>query len=144
DRACDPVIKTIRSLERAIGEVDRLVGGIADPPNELKALAGAVHGAALSLRFAAQDFTTRRYDREAKFNQQIGELYEVEVRLAGHESERHRLRSKNFFYAMLCAQAGVTIASLALAKSRQSAFWFFAGLAGLAAVAIGGYVYLAM
>jgi hypothetical protein len=45
---------------------------------------------------------------------------------------------------MLCAQAGVTIASLALAKSRQSAFWFIAGLAGFIAVAFGAYVYLVM
>jgi hypothetical protein len=144
DRACEPVTTAIRKLERSIVDVDRLVSGVPDPSNELKTLAGAVHGAAQSLRFAAQDFTARRYDREAKFNQQIGELYEVQVRLAGHESERHRIRSRNFFYAMLCAQAGVTIASLALARSRQSAFWFIAGLAGLVAVAIGAYVYLAM
>src|SRR5262249_54179465 len=89
DRACEPVTKAIRRLERSVGEVDRLVSGIPEPSNELKALAGAVRGAAMSLRFAAQDFTARRYDREAKFNQQIGELYEVQVRLAGHESERH-------------------------------------------------------
>jgi hypothetical protein len=144
DQACDPVVNSIRKLERAVGDVDRQIGGLADPPAEIKSLAGAVHGAALSLRFAAQDFTSRRYDREAKYNQQIGELYEVQVRTAGYESERHRIRSKNFFYAMLCAQAGVTIASLALAKSRQSAFWFIAGLAGVVAVAFGAYVYLAM
>jgi hypothetical protein len=144
DHACEPVVKSVRTLEKAIGDVDRLVSGVVDPSNELKALSGAVHGAALSLRFAVQDLTARRYDREAKFNQQIGELYEIQVRMAGQESERHRLRSKNFFYAMLFAQAGVTIAALALAKSRQSAFWFIAGLAGLAAVAIGAYVYLAM
>lgn len=144
DRAAEPAVSAIRKLERSIDTVDQLVAGIADQPNELKALAGAVHGAALSLRFANQDFTARRYDREAKFNQQIGELYEVQVRRAGFDSERHRVRSKNFFYAMLCAQAGVTIASLALAKSRQSAFWFAAGLAGLIAIAFGAYVYLAM
>jgi len=144
DHAADPVVNSIRTLERAIGEIDRQISGLADPPAEIKALAGTVHGAALSLRFAAQDFTSRRYDREAKFNQQIGELYEIQVREAGFESERHRIRSKNFFYAMLCAQAGVTIASLALAKSRQSAFWFIAGLAGFIAVAFGAYVYLVM
>jgi hypothetical protein len=144
DRATDPVVNAIRTLEKAVGEVDRQIAGLADASTEIKGLAGTVHGAALSLRFAAQDFTSRRYDREAKFNQQIGELYELQVREAGFESERHRIRSKNFFYAMLCAQAGVTIASLALAKSRQSAFWFIAGLAGFIAVAFGGYVYLVM
>jgi hypothetical protein len=144
DHAVDPIVNSIRTLERAVGEVDRQISGLADPPPEIKTLAGTVHGAALSLRFAAQDFTSRRYDREAKFNQQIGELYEIQVREAGFESERHRIRSKYFFYAMLCAQAGVTIASLALAKSRQSAFWFIAGLAGFIAVAFGAYVYLVM
>jgi Domain of unknown function (DUF4337) len=143
-RACDPIVKSIQSLERAVGRVHRVLAGAADQSNEHKALAGAVHGAALSLRFGSQDFTARRYDREAHFNQQIGELYEVQVRQAGFESERHRIRSRNFFYAMLCAQAGVTLASFALAKTRQSAFWLIAGLAGLIALGLGAYVYLAM
>ena len=71
----------------------------------------------------------------------------IAIASCGHRrsgSERHRIRSKNFFYAMLCAQAGVTIASLALARSKQSAFWLMAGLAGLLAMGIGAYVYLAM
>jgi hypothetical protein len=143
-RACEPIIRAIQSMERALGRVNRIMSSSTDQSNEHKALSGAVHGAALSLRFGSQEFTARRYDREAKFNQQIGELYEVQVRQAGFESERHRIRSRNFFYAMLCAQAGVTLASLALAKARQSAFWLTAGLAGLIAVALGAYVYLKM
>lgn len=144
EQACDPVVKSIRKLERAIGDVYRITGSPADGPEALRPLANAVHGAALSLRFANQDFTARRYDREARDNQAVGELYEVQVLRAGFDSERHRARSKNFFYAMLCAQAGVTIASLALAKTRQSMFWLVAGLAGFAALALGGYVYLVM
>lgn len=144
EQACDPVVKAIRSLERAIGDVYRITGSPTDGPESLRPLANAIHGAALSLRFANQDFTARRYDREARDNQSVGELYEVQVLRAGFDSERHRARSKNFFYAMLCAQAGVTIASLALAKTRQSMFWLFASVAGFAALALGGYVYLVM
>lgn len=144
EQACDPPVKAIRGLERALGDVYRITGSPTDGPESLRPLAGSIHGAALSLRFAAQDFTARRYDREARDNQQIGELYEVQVLRAGFDSERHRNRSKNFFYAMLCAQAGVTIASLALARTRQSMFWLFAAAAGFAALALGAYVYLVM
>jgi hypothetical protein len=144
DRACEPITESIRTLEQSIYDLDRLIGNVPDLPENVKALAGAIHGAALSLRFSAQDFNARRYSREAQFNQLIGELYEVQVRRAGYESERHRIRSRNFFYAMLCAQAGVTLASFALARTRQSAFWLVAGLAGLLALGLGAYVYLAM
>jgi hypothetical protein len=43
---------------------------------------------------------------------------------------------------MLAAQAGVTVATLALALRRRSVLWSLAATAGLAAVAFAGYVYL--
>src|SRR5207247_5445585 len=106
--------------------------------------AASVKTALASVRAARQDFTSRRYEKEARYNQESAELFELQVRRSGVDSERHRLRSRNFFYAMLCAQAGVTIASLALAKSRKSFFWAIAGAAGVLAIALGGYVYIAM
>src|SRR5205085_12641220 len=98
----------------------------------------------VGLRAARQDFTARRYAQEASYNQESAELYEVLVRRSGVDSDRHRIRSKNFFYAMLAAQAGVTIASLALAKAHRSALWLLAGLAGVTALGFGVFVYLAM
>jgi hypothetical protein len=138
DRACQPVTETANELEKVVGQLRQLdaqargAGG-----QEIKA-------AAASLRAARQDFTARRYAREAKYNQDAAELYELQVRRSGADSDRHRTRSKNFFYAMLCAQAGVTVASLALARSRMSVFWLVAAFAGLLAVGFGAYVYLAM
>lgn len=90
------------------------------------------------------DLQSRRYVAEAKLNQAVSRLYEVRVRKTTAESERHRRRSENFFYAMLVAQVGATGGSLALARHRRSALWLFAGLTGLVSVAFGGYVYLTM
>jgi hypothetical protein len=106
--------------------------------------ADALKEASGGLRLARQDFTVRRYAKEASYNQEASALCEVLVRRNGYESDRHRERSRNFFYAMLCAQAGVTVASLALARSRMSFFWAVAGIAGSMALAFGVYVYLAM
>jgi hypothetical protein len=43
---------------------------------------------------------------------------------------------------MLCAQAGVAIASLALAARQKSVLWAIAGLAGVTALVFSSYVYL--
>jgi hypothetical protein len=96
------------------------------------------------LRAARQSFTVRRYARDATFNRASAEFYELFVRRSGWESDRHRTRSKNFFYAMLAAQGGVTVAALALAKAHKSGLWFLAGMAGLTALGFGVFVYLAM
>jgi hypothetical protein len=45
---------------------------------------------------------------------------------------------------MLLAQAGVTVASLALARAQRSGLWLLAALAGVAALGFSGYVYLAL
>ena len=41
-----------------------------------------------------------------------------------------------FLLAMLVAQAGVTIATLALAVRRKSVFWLLAAFAGIASIAL--------
>ncbi len=95
-------------------------------------------------RAARHAYTARRYRNEAHYNQEAAGLYEVQVRKSDLTSERHRLRSYYFFYCMLCAQAGVTIATLSLAVRRKSVLWSLASLAGMMAVALGFYVHTYM
>jgi hypothetical protein len=95
--------------------------------------------AAARFRYAAA-----RYEREARYNSMTGQLCEVEVHQTSVTSERHRTRSAQFFYGMLAAQAGVTIATLALAVQRRSIFWSFGAAAGIAAIGFSAYVYLLM
>lgn len=92
---------------------------------------------AARLRFAAA-----RYDTEARLNQSIGRLYEVQVRKSNLAAERHHLRSQRFFFGMLAAQMGVIVATFAMAAQKRSFLWGFAAAAGLVAVAFGAYVYL--
>jgi hypothetical protein len=91
---------------------------------------------------ARRDFTARRYEREARDNQTIAGVFEIQVRKSSWDSERHRNRSQHFFLGMLLAQAGVTIATFALALRQRSVLWVLATVAGLAAIAFSAYVYL--
>jgi hypothetical protein len=94
-----------------------------------------------NFRSARKDYTARRNAREADLNQHLAALYELQVEKSSIVSERHRRRSKNFFYGMLCAQAGVAFASFSLAVRHRSTLWSLAGVAGLIAVAFSAYVY---
>jgi hypothetical protein len=128
-----PVIAdAIREAEVAVDRFDREREPVAP---------GAAGRAGQAARFEAE---ARRYLAEARLNQGVSLLYEVRVRRTTAESERHRRRSENFFYAMLVGQVGATGGSLALARKRRSPLWLFAGLTGLAAVVFGGYVYLTL
>jgi hypothetical protein len=89
-------------------------------------------------------YTARRQRRESDYHLKTAGLYEVQVRLNSYTSDRHRTRSKLFFFGMLAAQAGVTVASLSLAVRKRNVLWALAGLAGIAAVTFSGYVYLYM
>jgi hypothetical protein len=98
----------------------------------------------LSYKAARHSFTARRYEDDARSNQDAAYLYEVKAYLSSARSDRHLIRSRNFMYAMLVAQAGVTIATLALAVRQKSLMWGVATAAGLIAISIGVYVYLGM
>lgn len=98
--------------------------------------------AAAASQAAGFELEQRRYRIEANLNQGVSFLYEARVKVSSAESEKHQRKSKRFFYAMLAAQAGATIASLAMARRKKSLLWAVAGFTGVVALAIGGYVYL--
>lgn len=91
---------------------------------------------AARLRFAAN-----RYETEAKLNQSVATLLELQVRKTNVSAERHHARSQRFFYGMLAAQLGVILSTLAMAAQRKNVLWTIAAVAGLTAVAFAGYVY---
>jgi hypothetical protein len=114
-----------------------------------KARSASDRGSPPELRLLASDFAAARLrfeaarqEREARVNQQTAYLYEVGVRKTAWESERHRARSRSFFFGMLGAQAAVTIASLALAVRERSWLWTTAATIGVLALLSAGYVYL--
>lgn len=92
---------------------------------------------AARLRYAAA-----RYEMEARLNQTIANLYELQVRQSNASAERHHARSQQFFYGMLGAQAAVIIATFAMAARNRSLLWSIAAAAGLIAIAFAVYVYL--
>ena len=82
-----------------------------------------------------------RYEAEARLNQTVGYLYELEVRQSNESADHHHARSQRFFFGMLGAQAAVIIATLAMASRQRNLLWSLAALAGLVAVALAVYVY---
>jgi hypothetical protein len=143
------ITRSAERLQRTVNEIPKNEGKAA---NAIRDSAAAIASSMQSLHSSAnqwrQDFVVaedsyaaRRYDREARANQDAAELYELQVRKSDLKSERHRDRSKLFFYGMLAAQAGVMIASFALAVKHRSLLWSLATCAGLGAVLFGAYVY---
>lgn len=87
-------------------------------------------------------YSSLRYDAEARLNQNIALLHELQVRRSNLMAERHHRRSERFFYGMLGAQAAVIIATLAMAARQRSLLWSIAALAGLVALFFAASVYL--
>jgi hypothetical protein len=92
---------------------------------------------AARLRYAAL-----RYEVEARLNQAIANLYELQVRQSNISAERHHDRSQRFFFGMLAAQLGVIVSTLAMAARQRNLLWAVAAAAGLLAIAFAIYVYL--
>ena len=87
-------------------------------------------------------YTATRYDAEARLNQAVAYVYELQVRKSNVSAERHHARSQRFFYGMLAAQMAVIIATFAIAARQRNLLWSIAAAAGLAAVVLAVYVYL--
>jgi hypothetical protein len=86
-------------------------------------------------------FTAARYDAEARLNQAIANLLELQVRKGNLSAERHHRRSGRFFFGMLAAQAAVIVSTFSLAAQKRSVLWTLAAAAGVAAIAFAIYVY---
>lgn len=87
-------------------------------------------------------FHALRYDSEARLNQVIGSLIELQVKKSNLKAERHHRRSGRFFFGMLAAQMGVILSTLAMAASRRNLLWGIAAAAGTVAIAFAVYVYV--
>jgi Domain of unknown function (DUF4337) len=91
---------------------------------------------------ARMNYHALRYDAEARVNQFIAELFELQVRSSNLAAERHHRRSSRFFYGMLAAQLGVIVSTLAMAAQRRNLLWSIAAAAGTVALAFTVYVLL--
>jgi hypothetical protein len=149
DKACEPINETLRQFRALLEELRAAVKPFRPSPldrTEERSSLAQVPALFDRLNNGFKEWTlgfdARRYRQEASFNRRAAELYEVRVRRSGVASDRHRERSKRFFYSMLLAQAGVTISSLAVARAQHSMLWLMAALAGIVALGFSAYVYL--
>jgi len=110
------------ACQNLLNGVSQLKAGFQETNNDFKA--------------AKLDYNSRRYDRESRYNQAVAGLYEIQVRQYGLTSDGLRTRSKWFFYGMLAAQAGVTIATFSLALRYKSLLLALAYAAGVTALSI--------
>ena len=142
DGATKPVNQTIDLIDNLLNrETACLQARPAAPASEGFV---AASGASLSRDFTAARlrYAALRYEVEARLNQAIANLYELQVRKSNISAERHQNRSQRFFYGMLGAQLGVIIATFAIAARQRNLLWSLAAGAGLLAIGFATYVYL--
>ena len=86
--------------------------------------------------------TSTRYETEARLNQAVASVYELQVRQNNYTAEKHHRRSAKFFFGMLASQMAVIISTFAIAARKRNFLWSIAAAAGTAAVSFSIYVYL--
>jgi Domain of unknown function (DUF4337) len=142
-----------QALDAVLAPVNQTISGAEGPVKgllrRLRADSAAETGlvqrtAALSRDFAAQRlrYTGLRYLAEARLNQDIANLFELQLRKANIAADRHHGRSQHFFLGMLAAQMGVVVATFSLAARKRNLLWGIAAAAGLSAAIFAAYVYL--
>ena len=135
DAASKPINQAIDQIEILLG---KHAANLQAKPASLAFAASLTRDfTAARLRYAAM-----RYEVEARLNQAIANLYELQVRKSNISAERHHNRSQRFFFGMLAAQLGVIVSTLAMAARQRNLLWSIAAAAGLLAIAFAIYVYL--
>lgn len=138
--------EALRAARDRSAAFDTLLKPVNQAVDRIEKAVTASAGAELSRDFTAARlrYAAARYDAEARLNQAIANLYELQVRKNNVSAERHHRRSGQFFYGMLTAQAAVIIATFSLAARQRNYLWGLAAAAGAAAVSFAIYVYLCM
>ena len=137
DDALAAAAEEARKFDAAVKPINALVDRLSD----LTARAAGLGPERQAFAAARLRFTAARYEAEARLNQTVGYLYELQVRQSNVSADHHHARSQRFFFGMLGAQAAVIIATLAMASRQRNLLWSLAALAGLVAVALAIYVY---
>jgi hypothetical protein len=139
DTATKPVNQAIDKLDDLLGRlsVQHQKSSSADARPAEPVVSLVRDFTAARLRYASL-----RYEVEARLNQTIANLFEVQVRKSNIAAERHHRRSQRFFFGMLGAQTGVIISTLAMAAKNRNLLWSIAAAAGLIAVSFAVYVFL--
>ena len=151
DLALEAALRTARDQAQAFDEAAKPINQAIDRMDALVTRtatasvgAGAASGPSVNRDFTAARlcYTAARYEVEARLNQAIANLYELQVRRSNFSAERHHARSQKFFYGMLGAQLGVIVSTFAMAARNRNLLWSLAAAAGLLAIAFAIYVYL--
>jgi hypothetical protein len=145
-RAARDHVQTFDAATKPVNQaIDLIESLLARQAATLQAKSSApASGAALTRDFTAARlrYAALRYEVEARLNQAIANLYELQVRKSNISAERHHNRSQRFFFGMLAAQLGVIVSTLAMAARQRNLLWSIAAAAGLLAIAFAVYVYL--
>ncbi len=136
----DDALRQAQAHALALNELTKPVGHAIDVWE--KQVAHTTGQEALRRDFTAArlNYNATRYDSEARLNQAIAGLFELQVRKSNISAERHHRRSSRFFYGMLAAQLGVIVSTLAMAAHQRSLLWAIAAGAGAVAIAFAVYV----
>ena len=144
--ALEAALRTARDQSQVFDEATKPINRTIDQMDALVTSAGAGAAAGPSVK---RDFTTARlrytaarYEVEARLNQAIANLYELQVRKSNFSAERHHARSQKFFFGMLGAQLGVIVSTFAMAARNRNLLWSLAAAAGVLAIAFAIYVYM--
>lgn len=140
DKTLDEALRSAKDRAKVFDETVNPVNQTVDRLD--KSLAGGEKSLSRDFTAARLRYAAARYDAEARLNQAIANLYELQVRKSNIDAERHHKRSQQFFYGMLAAQAAVIISTFSLAAQKRSLLWSLAAAAGAAAIAFAIYVYL--
>ena len=140
-KAIDQAVRSAREFAQAFDELTRPVNQLVDKVESRLAKQAAV-GVTRSFTAARLRYAGARYEVEARLNQALANLIELQVRRSNMTAERHHQRSQHFFFGMLAAQAGVIIATFAVAARKRNLLWSLAAGAGVLAVIFAIYVYI--
>jgi Domain of unknown function (DUF4337) len=140
--------KSTKPINQAIDQLDVLLVGLTVLRQKFSSakpdarMSDPVVLLARNFTSARLRYAALRYEIEARLNQTIANLFEVQVRKSNISAEHHHRRSQRFFFGMLGAQTGVIISTLAMAAKNRNLLWSIAAAAGLVAVAFAIYVFL--